>query len=421
MLRGFKTRVYLTPEQENQFARAFGTRRWCYNWAIETYNRKLREDGEHLTNYQLDALLNKQRSQDTKLSWIGEVNTMIKSSALQDFFLSQKAYLKLLRKASSTAGTEVDFNALKGKPKFKGKRDYKQSFRIAAKNKGRIGEGNTFCIKSQFHMNFNWSKHYGRMTIRTRESLDFLRDAKIKTVTFSKVAGKHFMEVVYEKTNLKPHSKGSSKIGIDMGVKHVLATYDGVQGKIYDLPKNFKKFEHIIANHQAKLARKQYQSKNWWKQLRLVQNAYLRLTNARKDFLHKLTTSIASNYETIVIDDFNEKGFLSLGKNHPYANVNRSRNHKILSVSPAMLKLMLEYKASERGNSIVYIPKGTPTTQTCSHCGNKPSKRINLDIRTYKCEHCGFTEDRDVNAAINVFNYNILSSGVAGDAKACSE
>lgn len=421
MLKGFKTRVYLTTEQENQFARAFGTRRWCYNWAIETYNHKLREDGEHLNNYQLDTLLNGLRSQDPSLSWIGEVNTMIKSYALQDFFLSQKAYLKLLRKASSTAGTEVDFNASKGKPKFKGKRDYKQSFRMAMKARN-LGNANTFVVKSTHHLNFNWSRAYGRMTIRTRESLDFLRDAEIKTVTFSKVAGKHFMEVVYEKTNLKPRSKGSGKIGIDLGVKHVLASYDGVQGKIIDLPENFKKFEHIIANHQVNLARKKYQSKNWWKQLRLVQNAQLRLANARKDFLHKLTTTLVSNYETIVVDDFNEKGFLSLGKDHPYANVSRSRNHKVLSVSPYMFKSMLEYKANERGNSIVYIPKGAPTTQTCSHCGSKPSKRINLDVRTYKCEHCGFTEDRDVNAAINIFNYNnISSSGVAGDVKACSE
>lgn len=415
MLKGFKTRVYLTPEQENQFARAFGTHRWCYNWAIETYNRRLHENGEHLNNYQLDALLNELRSQDPTLSWIGEVNTMIKTCALQDFFLAQKAYLKLLRKASSTAGTDADFNALKGKPRFKGKRDHKQSFRMAKKNYA------TFRIESRHHFNFIWNRQYGRLSVRTRESLDFLRNAEIKTVTFSKVAGKYYMAVVYEKTNLRPRSKGSGKIGIDLGVKHVLATYDGIQGKIIDLPKNFKKFEHIIANHQAKLARKQYQSKNWWKQLRLVQNAQLRLANARNDFLHKLTTALVSNYETIVIDDFNEKGFLSLSKEHPYSNVSRSRNHKVMSVSPYMLKSMLEYKANERGNSIVYIPKGTPTTQVCSHCGNKPSKRIDLDVRTYKCEHCGFTENRDVNAAINVFNYDISSSGVAGDAKACSK
>ena len=195
MMRTFKVEIKPTAKQREQFAKAFGTRRWCWNWALATYEKALKENDKFLTSFDLDPMLNElRRTQPEQYGWIGEVNTMVKSESLKDFALSVKAWCKHLKEARK-APTKV--KADKGKPKFKKKGFCQESFRLFKK------DSSTFKITSNNHFNINWTRAYGRMSIKTVESISFLKDANIKTMTITTKAGKYFMCLSYEKANRK--------------------------------------------------------------------------------------------------------------------------------------------------------------------------------------------------------------------------
>jgi putative transposase len=143
----------------------------------------------------------------------------------------------------------------------------------------------------------------------------------------------------------------------------------------------------------------QYGSKSYEKQKLLCDKAATKQARIRKDFLHKLTSELVSNYAEIKVDDFSFKGYVAIQRNARHA----------YRVAPCMLKEMLTYKCEERGVALKYVPKGTPTTQTCSQCGHRftGDSKLKLDDRKYDCPQCGHHMDRDANAAINVFKLQI--------------
>ena len=393
MIRSFKVEIKPTAKQREQFVKAFGTRRRCWNWALATYEQSLKENDKFLTYYDLDIMLNELReTQPEQYGWVGEVNTMVKSESLKDFGLSVKAWCKRLKEARR-APTKV--KADKGKPKFKKKGFCQESFRIFNKTKG-----STFKITSNNHFNINWTRAYGRMSIKTTENISFLKDADIKTMTITTKCGKYFMCLTYEKTNHKVKQPEINKvIGCDLGIKHEVVTFDGENAQFFDLPSAIKRYERIYDSRNRKLSSKQYGSKSYLKQKRLCDKAAAKQANIRKDFLHKLTTYLTRNYHKIMIDDFSFKGYIAIQNNARHA----------YRVAPCMLKNMLEYKSELYGNKVCFITKGVPTTQTCSCCGCKPTKenKILLSQRTYECQNCGNKIDRDINSAINVYKLAI--------------
>ena len=285
-------------------------------------------------------------------------------------------------------------NANKGKPKFKKKGFCQESFRLFKKGPS------TFRVSSNNYFNFNWTRAYGRMSIKTTESISFLKDADIKTMTITTKAGKYFMCLTYEKANRKiKQPETDTVIGCDLGIKHEVVTFDGEKANVFDLPSSIKRFEHIYDLRNCKLSSKQYGSKSYLKQKQLCDKAAAKQANIRKDFLHKLTTYLTRNYHKIMIDDFRFKGYVAMQHNARHA----------YRVAPCMLKSMLEYKSEVYGNEICYILKGTPTTQTCSCCGHVMTKenKISLSQRTYECPNCGSKIDRDINSAINVYKLAI--------------
>ena len=391
-MRTFKVEIKPTAKQREQFAKAFGTRRWCWNWALATYEKALKENDKFLTSFDLDPMLNElRRTQPEQYGWIGEVNTMVKSESLKDFALSVKAWCKHLKEARQ-APTKV--KADKGKPKFKKKGFCQESFRLFKK------DSSTFKITSNNHFNINWTRAYGRMSIKTVESISFLKDANIKTMTITTKAGKYFMCLSYEKANRKvKQPENDTIVGCDLGIKHEVAIFDGENAKIFDLPRTIRCYERIYDLRNQKLSSKQYGSKSYLKQKQLCDKAAAKQVNIRKDFLHKLTTYLVRNYHKIILDDFSFKGYVA----KQVAEQNNARH--AYRVAPCMLKSMLEYKSELYGSEVCFVSKYTPTTQTCSCCGNvlKDENKLSLSQRTYECKICGSKIDRDVNSAINVY------------------
>ena len=135
-----------------------------------------------------------------------------------------------------------------------------------------------------------------------------------------------------------------------------------------------------------------------------LQKWYRKGVDVKKDQYYKIANHLCQSYDTIIVDDFSfDKCLKGL---HKYTNQNRRHiTHKLLDISPYMFKTILDNKAKEYNVEVKFIPKGTPTTQTCSHCGHQLQKKLGIQDRTFTCEVCGFTLDRDQNSAINVYKY----------------
>lgn len=389
----FKTRIYASEEIYHQFRKGFGTRRWCWNRAVN----KIFNEGEKLSNFKLDVLLNSLISeQSDEYGWIKEVNTMVKSSALKDFGLATKKFFRELRKNANSTSEE---NPNKGKPKFKKKKDSTQSFRLFAKT------NSIFKILGRNTFNFNWTREYGRISVRTRESLEFLKDKDIKEMTILRQAGKYYISICYEETKEQKRTSKAGKIGLDLGVKSLYASYDGLEFTTFKKLDFSEINKHIVLISQ-KLARKQYDSNNYWKLVVQLQKRYKKASDAKKNLYYKQANWLCANYSHIVIDDFSYKQYLAM--NQVKGVVGRHKRVRLLQEeSPCLFKDILLYQSTKFVNcTIEFVVKGTPTTQTCSKCGHKQEKKLKLKDRTFKCEQCGFTIDRDFNSAINTYNYS---------------
>ena len=391
-VRVFKTRIYASEEIYHQFRKGFGTRRWCWNWAVN----KIFNEGEKLSNFKLDVLLNSLIvEQPEEYGWIKEVNTMVKSSALKDFGLATKKFFKELKKNANSTSEE---NPNKCKPKFKKKKDSTQSFRLFEK-------GTTFKILGHNTFNFNRTREYGRISVRTRESIEFLKDKDIKEMTILRQAGKYYISICYEDTKEQKRVSKTGKIGLDLGVKSLYASYDGLEFTTFK-KLDFSEINKRIALISQKLAIKQYGSNNYWKLVVQLQKRYKKANDTKKDLYYKQANWLCTNYSHIVIDDFSYKAYLAM--NQVKGIVGRhKRVRQLQEESPCLFKNILLYQSTKFTNCVVeFVAKGTPTTQTCSKCGHKQEKKLELKDRTFKCEHCGFTIDRDFNSAINTYNYS---------------
>ena len=390
----FKTRIYASEEIYHQLRKGFGTRRRCWNFVLDQY---FNQDNK-LTNYKFDVFINNMiEEQPEEYGWIKEVNTMIKSSVLKDFTLAVNKFYKELKRIHKTG--QILESLDKFKPKFKKKKDSTQSFRIFNKNPA------TFKILGHNTFNFNRTREFGRISVRTRESLDFLKDKDIKEMTILRQAGKYYISICYEDMKEQKRTSKTGKIGLDLGVKSLYASYDGLEFTTFK-KLDFSEINKHITLISQKLARKQYDSNNYWKLVTQLQKRYKKARDTKKDLYYKQANWLCANYSHIIIDDFSYKQYLAM--NQVKGVVGRHTRIRLLQEeSPCLFKDILLYQSTKFTNCVVeFVAKGTPTTQTCSKCGHKQVKKLELKDRTFKCESCGFTIDRDFNSAINTYNYS---------------
>ncbi len=123
---------------------------------------------------------------------------------------------------------------------------------------------------------------------------------------------------------------------------------------------------------------------------------YARIADRRRDHLHKLSTRLVRENQTLVIEDLTVRNMIK----------NRSPARAISDASWAEFRLMLEYKADWYGRDLVVVDRFFPSSKLCSACGTL-QQRMPLNVRTWTCA-CGVTHDRDVNAA-----KNLLAAGLA--------
>lgn len=369
--RAFKYRIYPTTEQQTLFAQTFGCCR-------KVWNLMLSDKQEYYKKHHKILSTTPAQYKDA-YPYLREVDSL----ALANVQLNlQSAYKNCY----------VDHNA--EPPKFKAKHRARKSY-------------TTNCQTSV-------SKKTGelRQTIRVGDSCIHLpvvgdvpavihRKAdpswKLKSATVSQdSAGNYYCSVLYEYETSVSSCPVNKSIGFDYKSDGLYMDSDG---HCADMPKYFRQSQKKLAKAQKALSRKQGskkgepKSENWKKAQHRVNQIYRHTANQRKDYLHKLSTEIANQYDVVCIEDLNMKAMSNKGFGNGKATMDNGWG---------IFTRLLEYKLQERGKTLIRIDRWYPSSQNCHICGHR--QKMPVTKRTYVCPSCGMVMDRDYNAAINILH-----------------
>lgn len=221
----------------------------------------------------------------------------------------------------------------------------------------------------------------------------------IRNITISRRAGQWFASVQWEREVEAPAASLLPAIGIDMGVAVFAAMSTGETVA----PGHFgRKALCALRKAQRSVARKKKGSANRRKAVWRVQKLHARVANARKDFLHKLSTTIAKNHGTVVVEALQVRNMSASARgsvDEPGRNVRQKAglNRSILDQGWRMFRTFLGYKLAERGGRLIEVPAAY-TSQTCSACG-QVDQASRVSQARFVCTTCGYTGNADINAA----------------------
>ena len=360
--RAYRFRAYPTQEQAEQLARTFGCARFAYNHMLRLRTDAWFNEQKRVGYHETSALLTKLKK-TPEYAWLNEVSSVPVQQALRhlqtafnNFFAKRARYPQYKRKDGpqsaeyTTSAFKWDGRALK-------------------------------LAKMDAPLAFRWSRTIPKA-------------AKVTTVTVSKdAAGRYFVSLLCDDT-VSPKPEVTGKVGIDLGLTHfaILSTGEKVAA-----PNTFRKYEAKLAKLQRRLAKKQKGSKNRAKARLKVARLHAKIADARRDFLHKLSTRLINENQVIAIESLSVSNMQK----------NRCLSKSISDASWSEFVRQLEYKARWYGRELIGIDRWYPSSKRCSDCGYTMPK-MPLSVREWVCPECGSIHDRDINAARNV-----LAAGLA--------
>ena len=376
MIRTQKTRIYPTPEQALLLEKSFDIARYAWNIALQESIGTREYSGYTLRN-KFTELVKPDRP------WLKEVSKDAYANSILDLGKAWKSVFDSAR--GIRRGRRV------GQPRFKSKKNPKQSFRVESYKKDNL----TWIGKELKAPKFTGRGKY-LPKIKVAETPRW-PNGEVKAITFSRRGDKYFASVRFDvphpKNTRVPHTLDGGTIGIDWGIKTLLTLSDGT---VFTAP-SYSKIDRQIRKAQRSVSRKKLGSKNRERaKIKLLRKTN-RKTNMIEDALHKATTFIVQNYNLIKIEDLRSSNMM---RNHSLAR-------RIAEGSFYKFKTMLIYKIEqlqiEYGRNVALeLVNPRNTSQICSSCGTQAETKLNLSDRIFTCKECGMSKDRDLNAAINI-------------------
>ena len=357
MKRAFKYRFYPTNAQAAELSRTFGCVRKVYNMALAARAEAwvLRQER---VNYNATSAMLTAWKKTEELAYLNEVSSVPLQQALRhlqtaftNFFAKRAKYPRFKSRKKSRASAEYTTSAF------------------------RFRDGRLTLAKMAEPLDIVWSR-------------PLPEGASPSTVTVScDAAGRWFVSMLVEDPGVKPLPAADTAVGIDVGLNHLLTLSTGE--KIAN-PRHERRDRARLARAQRELSRKDKGSSNRAKARRKVARIHARIADRRRDHLHKLTTRLVRENQTLVIEDLTVRDMVK----------NRSLARAISDAAWSEFRGMLEYKAAWYGREVIAVDRFFPSSRLCSHCGALQG-RMPLDVREWTCD-CGAVHDRDVNAAKNL-------------------
>ena len=353
--RTHKIRSYPTEEQEPIMLQTVGTSRYTYNWGLATWDQWYQDykDGKVDTKPSAFGLCNR---------WTYERPEWAKKTCR----VAQQRALINLGKAFTNF-----WRGYAKRPKFKKKGHCREAF---------------YVDNAHAYIKDGYIQLPGIGKVKLAEELRY--EGKIISYTISHEADKWFVSVQVQGVEI-PHTMTGSTCGVDVGMKTPAVCSDGTKLVLPEV--KLHKLEKARRRHQRVVSRRKKASNRRKKALLRVQKIQVKINNIRCDAIHKFTTSVCKNHDTVVIEDLDAASMHTVSNRNIRSGLQRSCMCEI--------RRQLEYKAYH----LVKADKWYPSTQLCSNCGTR--QKLTIDQRTYHCPHCGLELDRDLNAALNLSHY----------------
>ena len=365
MLKGSKYRLYPNKEQVELINKHIGSARFIYNIALEVNNAS----NENKTNYfKCNDLIKQIPGLKKDVEWLKEINSQSLQAPIKNL---DNAFKRFRRKTS-------------GYPKFKSKWSGKQSFHIPQ---------NIYFEEAKLSI----PKFREGIKIKLHRAIK----GDIKSATISRTpTGEYYVSISCDTgvgRKSKPVIKAETTIGIDLGIKDfmVFSKGDKVNNPRY------------LKNNESKLkyTQRKYSRNKGVRTKRKLSKIHEKTAFQRKDFLHKESSRLVRENQSIAIEDLHIKGMMK----------NRKLAKAISDVGWGMFATMLEYKCDWYGVNLLKIGRYDPSSKTCSNCGDV-NHELALKDREWSCKRCNVLHDRDINAAINIKNFALKNNTVSGTA-----
>ncbi len=358
----YKYRIYPTPGQKHQLAKLFGCVRVVWNDSLAFCTEQYKSGANKPTNSELQKQFITQAKKTEDREWLSDVSVVPLQQSLNDL---NQAYQNFF---SSTKGKRKG-RAVKP-PRFKTRKS-RQTARFTLRG-FKVYHNKVYLAKIG-KLKIVWSRE--------------LPDDPSSVTVIKDSANRYFLSFVVEiQPKILPQT--DSSVGIDLGIK-TFATLSN--GEKIDAPKPLKKRINKYRKLSQSLSNKTKGSKRYEKARLRIAKFHAKLKDTRTDFLHKLSTKIIRENQTVILENLNISGMIK----------NRKLSRAISDLGWRQFRTFIEGKAEKYGRDFRVIDRWLATSQICSACGFKGGK-LDLSVRQWECLSCGQKHDRDHNAAINI-------------------
>ncbi|EOY0489916.1 RNA-guided endonuclease InsQ/TnpB family protein [Escherichia coli] len=378
-LQAFKFQLRPGGQQEREMRRFAGACRFVFNRALARQNENHEVGNKYIPYGKMSSWLVEWKNA-TETQWLKDAQSQPLQQSLKDL---ERAYKNFFRKRAAF-------------PRFK-KRGQNDVFRYPQGVKLDQENSRIFLPK------LGWMRYRNSRQVT----------GVVKNVTVSQSCGKWYISIQTESEVSTPVHPSASMVGLDAGVAKLATLSDGT---VFEPVNSFQKNQKKLARLQRQLSRKVKFSNNWQKQKRKIQRLHSCIANIRRDYLHKVTTTVSKNHAMIVIEDLKVSNMSKSAAgtvSQPGRNVRAKSglNRSILDQGWYEMRRQLEYKQLWRGGQVLAVPPAY-TSQRCACCGHT-AKENRLSQSKFRCQVCGYTANADVNGARNILaaGHAVLACG----------